>query len=498
MAGKTAAVTASSTQAANAGEQILRNGGNAVDAAVATALASCVADPCNTGLGGFGGHMIVAVPARPPVCIDFNLWTPLETLESYQVEPSTGASASVIPNVVAGLSAALRDFGTKSWMDVLEPAILLAERGFAASPTLRRALEDVNNASFVSECFRFEASATDLRVRQPALAQTLRTLARNGPQWFYDGPFAEIGSRCLTDAGHRTTTSAWVDALDAVTIAPAQSIRRGEVSIFSSPLCTSGSIRMFASLAAGHALASMSDLDSPATICRWAELMAAAWSYRFGAERGNVIKYGEIDDWISRAAAFEGQAMTTESVGHTCHLNAVDQDGMMAAATLTHGKLWFGARWALPASGVIMNFGGPALKDPLPKQINRRAYGVTNMNPAIARRDNGATIAIGTPGARRISSIVGVTLARHLFGDMPLQQAIEHGRFHAEDRNRATFEFDRLPAAVANALKHRFKAVDNEKPTDYYGPCTAIRRDSDGTLTLGLDNRWPGFGVLVA
>lgn len=318
------------------------------------------------------------------------------------------------------------------------------------------------------------------------------------PQWFYDGPIAAIGSRCLTDVGHHTTASAWADALDAVTITPAPSIRRGGVSIFSSPLCTSGSICMLASFAAGHALASTSDLDSPAAICRWAELMAAAWSYRFGTQHGNAIENGEIDDWISRAAAFEGHATATENVGHTCHLNAVDQDGMMAAATMTHGKLWFGARWVLPGSGVIMNSGGPALKDPEPKQIGRRAYGVTNMNPTIVRHDSGAAIAIGTPGARRIASIVSVTLARHLFGNMPLQEAIEHGRFHAEDRDRATFEFDRLPAAVGNALKHRFKAVESEQPTDYYGPCTAIRRDSDGTLTLGLDKRWPGFGVLVA
>lgn len=499
MVAKSAGATASSSEAAAAGERLLRLGGNAVDAAVATAIASCVTDPCNTGIGGLGGHMIVAAPGRSPICIDFNVWAPLDALNTYRGEQRTGSAAtSVIPNVIAGLSVALRDFGTKSWADVLEPAIVLADEGFICGTTLRRAFDDVKNASFVSECFSFEAVGNDLRIRQPALAQTLRKLASGGPQWFYEGPVAAIGSRCLTEAGHSTTPSTWADGLNVVTVTPAPSIRLGAFSIFSSPLCTSGSICMFASLAAGHALASTSDLDSPAVICRWAELMAASWSYRFGTTHGNSIENGEIDEWITCSAAFEDSVMLTGDTGHTCHLNAVDKSGMMAATTLTHGMLWFGSRWVLPGSGIIMNYGAPALTNLTPKHIGQRGYGITNMSPTIVRCDDGAIIAIGSPGARRIASIIGVTLARHLFGSLPLQRAIEHGRFHAEDRNRATLELDRFPATVSTALKRKFNAVESEQLANYYGPCTAIRRDRDGTLILGLDNRWPGFGILVA
>ena len=123
------------------GAQILRAGGNAVDAAVATALASCVADPCNTGIGGFGGHMIVAAAGQVPVCIDFNLWAPLAAMKTYLSTTTAGPSASVIPNVVAGLSAALRAFGTMSWAEVIQPAIVLADNGFVCGTTLRRAFE---------------------------------------------------------------------------------------------------------------------------------------------------------------------------------------------------------------------------------------------------------------------------------------------------------------------------------------------------------------------
>ena len=496
------AVTASSVEAVAAGEQILHAGGNAVDAAVAVALASCVADPCNTGIGGFGGHMIVAPAGEDPVCIDFNLWAPPATLDIYRCATTIGPAASVIPNVVAGLAAALQTFGSKSWAEVIEPAILLADNGFMAGTTLSRALQDLGNTALLNECFSCEHTKSDtgcmgLRIRQPALARTLRQLATEGPQWFYEGPIAASGSHCLIDVGHEITSAHWADALNAITTARPPTLRLGHNNLFSSPLGTSGSICMFATVAAGQAIALDSDLETPASIRRWAERMAATWSYRFSTPRGNVIASDGIEDWIDRAATFKSWIATENVSGHTCHLNTSDKSGMLVAATLTHGKVWFGARWALPDTGVIMNCGGPAMCDPEPKIVGGRAYGITNMSPTIVRPDDGTAIAIGSPGARRIPSIVGLALVRHLFGQVPLQDAILRGRFHAEDRGRATFELDRLGPAVGAALGTAFQAVETEKPADYYGPCTAIRRDRDGALTLGLDDRWQGFGTLI-
>jgi len=492
------AVTGSSAEAVAAGGQVLRAGGNAVDAAVAAALASCVADPCNTGIGGYGGHMIVAPAGQAPVCIDFNLWAPLAATKSYRRALPRGPAASVIPNVVAGLSAALAAFGTMPWAEVMQPAVALADDGFMANTTLARALAEVAGAPFVDQCFSIERDASGnsgLRIRQPALAATLRQLAANGPQWFYEGPIATLASRCLRDAGHEITPAHWAEALKAVTVAPAPVLRLRDSAFFSSPPGTSGSICMFATVAAGAEIGA--DLELPAGIRRCAERMAAAWSYRFNSPGANTIADDEIADWVARAAACKPAATTGAADGHTCHLNAADSDGMLVAATLTHGKLWFGARWVLPDTGVIMNYGGPMVCDPEPKIAGERAYGVTNMSPTIARRDGGAAVAIGAPGARRIASIIGIALARHIFGRIPLQEAIVRGRFHAEARDRATLEKDRFPPEVASALQAAFRTVETEGPADYYGPCTAIRRDGDGGLALGMDDRWQGFGAIL-
>ncbi len=492
------AVTASTAYAAAAGAQILCAGGNAVDAAVATALASCVCDPANTGLGGFGGHMVVAAPSRPPACIDFNAWTPAAAAPSYRDLRGVGPKASVIPNVVAGLSAALQAFGALSWADVIAPAIALADEGFIVGPTLERALRDVRGMPFVDACFSFQQVADGLRLRQPALARTLRDLAERGPRWFYEGELAALGSRCLSEAGHDTTPAQWADALAAVTIAAPPSLGTKGVRLYSSPLGTSGSICMFAAVDAGAKLASSGDLESPASIRTWAERIAAAWSYRFGAPAGNTIVDDEIEAWIARAAAFRPAAAEAAEVSHTCHLNAADRNGMVVATTFTHGMLWFGARWALPGTGIVMNYGGRALSGAAPKISGGRAYAVTNMSPTIALADDGAAVTIGTPGARRISTIVGLALARHFFGGVPLQEALTRGRFHAESAKRATLERDRFPAAVEAALRDSFATVETEPPEGYYGPCTAIRREADGGLTLGLDDRWRGYGEVAA
>lgn len=492
------AVTASTAYAAAAGEQILRAGGNAVDAAVATALASCVCDPANTGIGGFGGHMVVAAPSRPPACIDFNVWTPAAAAASYRGVSGTGPKASVIPNVVAGLSAALKAFGSLSWAEAIAPAIALADEGFIVGPTLERALRDVKGMPFVDECFSFDQGSNGLQLRQPALSRTLRNLAERGPRWFYEGELAAVGSRCLSEAGHDTTPGQWAEALEAVTVASPPSLSAHGVRLYSSPLGTSGSICMFATVDAGAKLAKGADLESPASIRAWAERIAAVWSYRFGVTEGNTIGDDEIEAWIARAAAFRPLAAAAEEVSHTCHLNTADRDGMIVATTFTHGMLWFGGRWALPGTGIIMNYGGRAVSAPAPKIVAGRAHAVTNMSPTIALTYDGAAVAIGSPGARRIATIVGLALARHFFAGVPLQEALARGRFHAESADRATLETDRFPAAVAAALRDSFASVETEAPAGYYGPCTAIRRDSDGHLTLGLDDRWRGYGEIAA
>jgi gamma-glutamyltranspeptidase / glutathione hydrolase len=167
-------VTASSAAAADAGAQILDRGGNAVDAAVATALASCVADPGNTGIGGYGGHMIVAPSGGEPVCIDFNMWLPAYWPDAAyrRTYPNFNPLVTSVPNVVAGLARAVERFGSMQWSQLVEPAVGLAAAGVEANGTTSRAFKEVEGADFVKDCFSFDA--LDARVKNLASASVSR------------------------------------------------------------------------------------------------------------------------------------------------------------------------------------------------------------------------------------------------------------------------------------------------------------------------------------
>jgi len=485
------AAVASSQGAADAGAHILRSGGNAVDAAVATALASCVADCCNTGLGGYGGHMVIKPAAGQPISIDFNAWQPERLYETTQL--MEGALASVIPNVVAGLGVAQETHGRLDWADVCAPAIALARDGVVCNPTTLAAFAESAGAGFIDTCFAFSEQASGVkRFFQPDLARTLTMLAERGHTWFYtDAPFIKTACATWQAQGRNVTPADWAEALDAVIVSQAFSAELDGCTLYLPPPGSSGGLSALATCAAGQALVARgADLDAPESIAFWTERIAASWGRRKQLTAENLpINRDDIQTWIDTVLSSSIDAPPTGPGGHTCHLNTADAEGGLVSMTLTHGPQWFGARYALEGHGIIMNAGMPLFGHLSGKRSNGRVYAVTNMSPLLANGRDSDWLGIGCPGGRRIPANIGLVVARHLFAGMPLQKAISAGRFHAESRRWAALETDRLPHAVSTALAQCFDSVRSEDWRSYYGPLSAIRREADGELTLGLDDR---------
>ncbi len=490
-------MTGSSQAAVDAGLSVLRRGGNAVDAAVATALASCVADPCNTGLGGYGGYVVVQRRDLEAHCVQFPLWAPSTmTLAGLaRSYPEQGPACSAVPNVVGGLARALAEFGRLSWGEASRPAIALARDGVTANGTTLRAFAVHRHRPFVAECFKFEESDRPgqgtLVFRQPLLAATLETLAARGPQWFYDGPLGDAACRAWAEAGIDVPLDDWRGEAEAVNVAKAARHRIDKVVIDSATLSFSGSACLFGTLTAAHRVSRHRPLSDPAALVELATLMAAIWQHRFRTPGGNEFADGDVADWVERALAGpdKGGAASLPATGHTTHLNTADAEGTLVAATITHGPAWFGGRWAIPGTGVIMNGGMHNFSRPVLVRRSGRYYGVSNMAPSVASGIAGGRVAIGSPGARRIPSNIGLALARHAFAGMELQQAISAGRIHAESRDRVTFEIARLGRGIAGSLKREFAAVGEEDWPDYFGPLTAIRANADGRHEAALDDR---------
>jgi gamma-glutamyltranspeptidase/glutathione hydrolase len=229
----------------------------------------------------------------------------------------------------------------------------------------------------------------------------------------------------------------------------------------------------------------------------WAEAMASVWSYRLGTERGADFTSISIADWVEQALTFRERPAISGDAGHTCHMNACDGSGSLVAMTLTHGPYWFGGRWVVPDTGIIMNSGMPLFASTPAVNVGSRAYGVTNMAPTVVRTQDGAAIAVGCPGARRIPSIIGLALGRHLFGGFPIQRAVSEVRFHAETHARVSIEMGHAHSALKDAFRKVFPQVEDEDPDFYYGPLTALRRDAVGLIEFGLDDRWKGTGLLA-
>jgi gamma-glutamyltranspeptidase/glutathione hydrolase len=495
------AVTASSQEAADAGAQVLRTGGNAVDAAIAAALATCVADPSNAGLGGYGGFMLVKRRDQPARCIEFPLSAPSNASPGMlaRKHPESGPGCSSVPNVVGGLARATREFATLPWAALVEPAAELARNGVIANAPTRRAFELCRGLRFIGECFVFDderrGGEARLVFRQPALAATLRKLADAGPEWFYAGPLGRAAEQASRQAACEPMLDDWLRQQETVDAAAAATLECNGLRIFAPPLELAGSACLFAMYTAAARIAARRCLKDALAIAELASAMASIWQYRLAAPGGNDFSDVDAARWMDAALAYGGRTAVMPDVSHTAHLNAVDRDATLVALTFTHGHAPFGGRWAIPGSGVIMNAGMHNFTASPTVRRRGRWFGVSNMTPTIGVDADGSSLALGCPGARRIPSNIAVALAWHRLAGVGLQEAVSAGRVHAEDRTRVSCETTRLGTSCVEALRGRFACVEDETGENYYGPLTAIRH-APGSIELALDDRlFSGFGA---
>ena len=491
------AITASTQQAADAGASVLHKGGNAVDAAIAAAIATCVADPSNVGLGGYGGYMLAQCRGERARCIQFPLCAPSNRSPQALVVdyPESGPACSSVPNVVGGLARAAREFGHLPWSALVQPAIDLARHGVPASAQTRRALDVCRDYAFVRECFVFDEDISrpgkELMFRQPLLARTLEALAERGPAWFYEGSIADAAARASYVPLHD-----WRRQAEVVEVVDAASFECGKLVVQAPPLDLTGSACLFAMCAAAKDIGERTGFATPDATAELARAMASIWQYRFSTPDGNDFSVVAIDDWVRRALAFDADGTTTTDLSHTAHLNAIDRDGVMVALTFTHGPVEFGGRWSIPGTGIIMNAGMRNFSRGAMVHRNGRWLGVSNMTPTMANDATGNRLAVGCPGARRIPSNIAMVIARHCFAGSQLQQAVSAGRVHCENGERASCEKNRLGPERVAALRARFPVVDDETGENYFGPLTAIAVDAKGNVDVGLDDRmFTGFAA---
>jgi gamma-glutamyltranspeptidase/glutathione hydrolase len=491
----TAAVATGHPLGAAAGLEILQTGGNAVDAAVGAMLAMCVVVPGAVGLGGYGGSAVIHIARTgKTVAVDFDSRAPLgfrEGMVTAEKDSNHYGGRSVsVPGVVAGLDLILEKFGTKSWAETSQPAIRLAEEGFAFDSEHKRYFDRCApkfDPQSVNELFsNSRAPKIGDPWRQPNMARLMRQLADDGPGAFYDGPIADTIVGYLDNRGGILTTEDFRSYRPQI-VEPVCGAFCG-MELFTPPPPSGGITSL-------GIVQTMEQCDCRAmTPCGgeyfhiFAEASKLCWKDRHellgdpdfidipldrlvsndaAKERSQIVLHGETSD--DRSAV--------DQSGHTANVIATDGEGNLISLTATQGWM-YGSHLVVDGLGLVLNHGMSRF-DYVGGHPNSPVAGKRmqhNMSPMIAFRNERPAFAFGLPGGPKIVSVTAqLALNTIAFGFTPAA-AITAPRLHT-DGSEPLLVSDYAPADVVSDLEKRGHTIRREP--DMGGPVNVLAIDSD-------------------
>ncbi len=492
--------------ASQAGIEILKAGGNAVDAAVAAAFAIGVVEPNSNGIGGEGMMVIYLVKGRKAIAVDYRSAAPASAAPASaaypEKVPSSGHAATAIPGTVAGLSLALDKYGSMPLARVLEPAIKLASDGFAISSTLATIIIDnfeaISQEESLAKIFCPDGLPLEAgdSLKNPDLAESLRMIAVGGPDVFYRGELAEkIDSEMKTRGGFITKDD--LSRYRAIERNPVQGSYRG-YNLISAPPPVGGLAVVEIMQILGNIKLGRYGPLAPERIHLMAEAMKrgmADWR-AFVADPDFVLvpvaglltrKYAkaraaEIDPERISEKISPGNPAKNESPS-TTSLSVVDSAGNMVALTQTISD-FFGAKVMVADTGIILN---NEMKNFSASGVNTLAPGKrmrTTISPTILIRKGKAFATIGTPGATRILTTMPLLISNLIDYKMGIQEAIETPRFFPSDK-KLIIE-PRLPEETVAALVKMGYTIEPGGEFDlFFGGAQGIIIDPKTRLRVG-------------
>jgi gamma-glutamyltranspeptidase/glutathione hydrolase len=521
------------TPAVEAGRRIFAMGGNAIDAAVATALAQGVTNPLGCGIGGLA--FIQVYSASHDVCLYLNASVAIgsasdggrflpglsgrsERVGRYLVEgdPNQMGYASIMsPGFIAGLGELAARFGSGrvTWQDMVEPAAALAADGFQIYPYLKTyyTFEGPDRPGY-PDIFRklsTDAQAAALymprgqvpqvgdRLQQRELGATLRRIARGGPEEFYRGGVA--GEIVADFVAHDAPVTAADLASYTVRTEMPIVVRWRDLEFQASPPPSHGAILLAMLRAVEDLDFARFDFNSPVYIDVLARVTNRAFADGIGVLADPAFAVVPVEQLISRSRARAVTASLARAEagiygggeGHTTHVTAADSDHNVVAITHSIGSIT-GAGVMTPALGFLYNnFLGhfnprPGYRDSI--VAGKRVGGGC---PTIVFRNGRPIFAIGSSGGSRLISAVFQTILNVFVHRMDPQSAVGAPRFHCEQDGRLYLE-PTFPPATVEALRRRGYEII---PAHYMG-CNQAVHMADGGLAGGSDPRG-GIGIAM-
>jgi gamma-glutamyltranspeptidase/glutathione hydrolase len=459
--------------ATQVGVDVLRKGGNAVDAAVAVGYALAVVYPAAGNLGG-GGFATLRFADGRSTFIDFRERAPRAASRDMYLDgngnvvkgaTTKGYLAAGVPGSVAGFELLRDKYGTMKRAQLIAPAIAFAEKGFV--------LEQGDADMFVDATgdFRKDPASAAIFLRkggtpyvagdrlvQKDLAQTLRRIARLGRDGFYQGPVAQSIERA-SKAGGGIMTAADLAAYKPREMAPVECDYRGYHVISAPPPSSGGAIVCeILNIVEGYPLG---DLGFHGAQAMHYQIEAMRHAYM---DRNSYLgdpdyvknpldrlldkKYAEairatIDPDHAMASKDLKPGVAPHEGTSTTHFSIVDKDGNAVAVTYSLND-WFGARVTPAGTGVLLNDtmddftakpGVANIYGLVQGQANSIAPGKTplsSMSPTIVTKDGKVFMVLGTPGGSRIITVVALTIINVVDYGMNIQEAVDAPRFHQQ------------------------------------------------------------------
>ena len=475
--------------ASEAALDVLKNGGNAIDAAVAAAFAIGVVEPDGSGLGGGGCMLVYLEKEKKTFYINF-YQKASEKIEEVDWNRDEGDCAKLvlIPGNVAGLTTALENFGTMELKDVIKYAISYAENGFPVDNTLATILldnypllekNDETKEAFLPTGFPLMEGET---LVQKNLAQTLRTISEQGAKGFYEGEIAKRISENVTDNGGRITLND-LKNYKAEIGEPLKGYYRGyevlTANVPQSGIALIETLNMFEFInfkKLGHYT------ESPMALHLMAETLLRSYADRYyyvGDPKFSDIpinglaskvyafnRFQDIDFFSTNetgyrkteagdpfeynVASTEYSETDSEKSGHTTHLSVVDRDGNMVALTQTLGT-FFGSGFSV--GGIIFNDSYTNYSSNVDaNKLEPNKTPRSTISPTFLLKDGEPFLAIGTPGGGRIIAALAEIIVNVVDFGMSAESANQAPRFYCQVNDSYLNLENRISEPIREAL----------------------------------------------
>jgi gamma-glutamyltranspeptidase / glutathione hydrolase len=513
------AVAAGHPLTAEAGARALAEGGNAVDACVAAAFASWVAESPLTGPGA-GGFMLVhtAADARSRI-LDFFVAAPGIGLDPARVaEPEeivvdfggestqvfhVGAASCAVPGAPAGLEAAHRAFGRLPWRILAEPAVELARRGVEVTQSqaaLHRILDPILRRTAEGRRIfgRTEMLAAGDRIVLSDLAGTLERLAAGGAAELYAGELGRLVVAHLRDEGGLVTKR----DLSAYRVVRRRPVRAGfhGYELVSNPPPSSGGVLIahglrLLELLGGSAAPGSAEASAAVVEVMREQARARGGGFMTSLHRGGLARRleSDLDAALGRVRARLPALQEPTPAGGTTHVSVVDGAGNAASLSTSLGSA---SGVFVPGTGLQLNnmLGETDLVGPRRPTPGRRLTSM--MAPSIALGPGGPRLVVGSAGSARLRGAIMQIVVNVLQHGLGVDAAIRAPRVHVDgdvvhcEGGAAGGELDRLEAMGYELVRWRTRNL-------FFGGAAAVEVQPDGELRAAGDPRRGGHGVVV-